>query len=72
MTRAPDGNRTHKLGREHFDHICAIRAILTLLARRICETRIDPHDREVLRKIDLEVARRTGYSKIVYWRYKII
>ena len=48
---------------EYFTHVCAIRAILTLLARRIDETGINPRDHAALRRINLEVAKLTGHRK---------
>lgn len=48
---------------EYFDHICTVRAILTLLARRIHETGINPDSRIALHRINLEVAQTTGHAK---------
>ena len=47
---------------KYFDHLCTPRAILTLLAKRLHETGIDPCNRDAPRNINLEVARITGHQ----------
>jgi len=42
-------------------HLCAYRAILTLPARKMHEEQIDPDDRVAVQRLNLEVARLTGY-----------
>ena len=45
----------------YFNHLCTLPAILTLLARRMIEERIDPEDRIAVKRINLEVAHYTGH-----------
>jgi hypothetical protein len=44
-----------------FDHLCTLRAILTLIARRMEEEAVDPQDRPAMLRINREVARATGH-----------
>ncbi|MCB9639529.1 MAG: radical SAM protein [Myxococcales bacterium] len=55
-----------KLFGEHFDHLCSLRTILNLIARKMHDRGIDPQqlsptDHEVLKQINLDVARLTGH-----------
>ncbi len=45
---------------ESFEHVCTLRVILTLIARKINERNITPDDKEGIRQINLEVAKITG------------
>jgi sulfatase maturation enzyme AslB (radical SAM superfamily) len=47
---------------EAFAHMCTLRAILTMIARRVEEQGLAPSDTEAVRRINLEVARYTGHS----------
>ncbi len=42
-------------------HLCAYRAILTLLARKLHDEQIDPDDHAAIKQLNLEVARLTGH-----------
>jgi sulfatase maturation enzyme AslB (radical SAM superfamily) len=46
-----------------FGHLCTLRAILTLIARRMQEEAVDPEDREAIQRINREVARYTGHAR---------
>jgi sulfatase maturation enzyme AslB (radical SAM superfamily) len=48
---------------ESFGHLCTLRAILTLIARRMQEEAVDPEDREAMQCINREVARYTGHAR---------
>lgn len=50
---------------ESFGHLCTLRAILTLLARKIEESQITLDDAPALRRINLEVAHYTGHNLTV-------
>lgn len=47
---------------DSIEHLCAYRAILTLLARKMHEEQIDPDDQAAVRRLNLEVACLTGHS----------
>lgn len=47
----------------YFDHVCSLRAILTLIARRIEEKQISPDDKQAIHQVNLEVAKITGHLK---------
>jgi pyruvate-formate lyase-activating enzyme len=44
-----------------FDHICALRTILAMIARRMEERGVSPEDLASIRAINEEVARKAGY-----------
>ncbi|MCP4537479.1 MAG: radical SAM protein [Chloroflexi bacterium] len=46
---------------DSFAHVCTLRAILTLIARRMEEAAVDPGDEEAIFRINREVARYTGH-----------
>lgn len=46
---------------EHFDHVCSLRTVLNLLARKMHDRDIDPQDAEAMYSLNLEVARITGH-----------
>jgi len=46
---------------ESFAHLCTVRAILTLIARRIEEEAVAPDDQAAILRINHEVARYTGH-----------
>ena len=46
---------------EQFTHLCALRAIVTLLARKMNEQGITPDDSPAIQRINQEVARETGH-----------
>jgi hypothetical protein len=45
----------------YFVHLCAPRAILTLLAKRMEEEGVDPSDKDAIRRVNREVAKYTGH-----------
>jgi hypothetical protein len=47
---------------EQFTHLCALRAIVTLLARKMDEQGVSFDDTSAIRHINLEVARETGHN----------
>lgn len=50
-----------KLFGEQFTHLCALRAIVTLLARKMNEQGIAPDDAPAIQRVNQEVARETGH-----------
>jgi MoaA/NifB/PqqE/SkfB family radical SAM enzyme len=52
-------NRT--LFGDQFTHLCALRAIITLLARKMNEQGVAPDDAPAIQRINQEVARETGH-----------
>jgi hypothetical protein len=46
-----------------FTHQCTMRAILTLIARRMAEEGVDPEDQEAIARINREVAGYTGHLR---------
>ncbi len=44
-----------------FEHLCALRTVLTMVARRMHERGVSGEDAEAIRAINVEVARRAGY-----------
>lgn len=44
-----------------FEHVCALRTVLAMVARRMDERGVSEHDAEGIRAINVEVARRAGY-----------
>ena len=43
-------------------HLCAYRAIFTLLARQLHQEHIDPDNRAAMQRLKLEVARMTDHA----------
>lgn len=46
---------------ERFAHMCTLRAILTMIARNMETEQVDPGDEAAIRRINRNVARRTGH-----------
>lgn len=42
-------------------HVCSLRTVLTMLAKAMHEGGVEPGDREAIRAINVEVARKVGF-----------